>query len=127
MKNMMSNKPIDSNTKPLSGKIVIQGITEDGQSFRPRDWAEWVCGWSSTVHADRRIQYSDLLRPLMHNEIKCLLLDKSLSDSDPDLYREVLAFARQNKLKICAEEDIVTTAPPSPSGPFPDPQPEDAP
>jgi hypothetical protein len=90
------------NEKPDS-KIVIEGITEDGQTFRPSDWAERVSGILSTFK-NHRIYYSPLLRPSVQNENKCVVLDKALKDSNPALYEHILEFARKNKLKICGEE-----------------------
>ena len=87
-------------------KIIIEGITESGEEFRPSDWAERVSGSLSTFR-NRRILYSPLLRPSMNNENKCLILDKALKDKNPALYQEILGFAKKNKLKICGDtEDI---------------------
>lgn len=88
--------------KPKS-TIVIEGITESGEEFRPADWAERMSGSLSTFR-NHRIYYSPLLRPSMHNQNKCLVLDKTLKDSHPALYEHILEFARKNKLKICGED-----------------------
>jgi len=91
--------------KSKSGsKIVIEGVTEDGQEFRPSDWAERVSGSLSTFR-NHRIYYSPLLRPSVQNENKCVVLDKALKESNPALYEHILEFARKNKLKICGEEE----------------------
>ncbi|HXH54652.1 MAG TPA: DUF3579 domain-containing protein [Gammaproteobacteria bacterium] len=89
--------------QPSNAKIVIEGITHDGQSFRPSDWAERMSGTLSTFR-NHRIFYSPLLRPSVQNEHTCLVLDRSLKDSNPALYEHILEFARKNKLKICGEE-----------------------
>lgn len=85
-------------------KIVIKGITEDGETFRPSDWAERISGTLSTFR-NHRIYYSPLLSPSVQNEDSCLLLDPALKESNPALYEHILEFAKQNKLKICGEED----------------------
>ncbi len=87
-----------------SKKIIIEGVTEDGQQFRPSDWAERMSGSLSTFR-NHRIFYSPLLKPTVQNENKCIMLDKSLKQSNPALYEHILDFARKNKLKICGEED----------------------
>lgn len=92
-----------SDIKP-SKKIVIEGVTPDGEAFRPSDWAERVSGSLSTFR-NHRIYYSPLLKPAVQNENKCLVLDKSLKESNPTLYEHILEFARKNKLKICGEEN----------------------
>src|SRR5205807_1705894 len=88
--------------KPGS-KIVIEGVTPEGEAFRPSDWAERVSGSLSTFR-NHRIYYSPLLRPSIQNENKCVVLDKALKDTNPALYEHILEFARTNKLKICGEE-----------------------
>lgn len=90
--------------KESKSKIIIEGVTSDGAAFRPSDWAERVSGSLSTFR-NHRIYYSPLLKPAIQNENKCLVLDKSLKDSNPTLYEYILSFARQNKLKICGEEN----------------------
>lgn len=88
--------------KPKSTPIVIEGVTESGEIFRPSDWAERVSD-NLSVFKNHRVYYSPLLRPSMKNNQKCLLLDKSLKESNPALYEHILEFARSNKLKICGE------------------------
>lgn len=83
-------------------KIVIEGVTEDGNPFRPSDWAERVSD-SLSIFKNQRIYYSPLLKPGIQNNNKCVVLDKSLKDSNPALYDYILDFARKNKLKICGE------------------------
>ena len=88
---------------PKSTKILIQGETEEGQTFRPSDWAERMAGSSSTFRGHRMI-YSPLLQPTVKNGQKCLLLDPELKQSNPALYESIMEFAKSNKLKICNED-----------------------
>lgn len=85
-------------------KIVIEGVTESGETFRPSDWAERMSGQLSTLRK-RRIQYSPLLQPSMQNGNKCVLLDPELKNTNPALYHSILEFAHKNHLKICGEEE----------------------
>jgi len=85
-------------------KIIIEGITEDGKKFRPSDWAERIGGSLSTFR-NQRIYYSPKLRPSFINGNKCVIIDPSLEDSNPDLYNYILNFARKNRLRICGEDD----------------------
>ncbi len=90
--------------KTVSGsKIVIEGVTPNGEPFRPSDWAERMSGSLSTFR-NHRIFYSPLLRPSMQHENTCLILDKTLKTAHPALYEHILEFAHKNKLKICGEE-----------------------
>ena len=83
-------------------KIIIQGVTEDGQKFRPSDWAERMSGQLSTMKK-RRIQYSPLLQPSVQDGHKCVVLDPKLKDSNPELYDSILEFAKNNNLQICKD------------------------
>lgn len=86
------------------GKIVIEGVTEEGKTFRPSDWAERMSGSLSTFK-QRRIHYSPMLQPTVREGYKCVLLDPALKESNPALYQSILEFAQANKLKICNEDD----------------------
>lgn len=85
-------------------KIIIEGITESGNEFRPSDWAERMSGSLSTFR-NRRIYYSPLLQPIYKSGYKCVALDPALKDSNPELYQSILDFAKSNHLKICNEND----------------------
>ena len=92
------------NDKKNDKTIIIEGVTESGQVFRPSDWAERMSGKLSTFQ-NRRISYSPMLRPSMKDGHKCVLLDPELKKSNPTLYRSILEFAQKNELKICNQED----------------------
>ena len=79
-------------------------MTESGEQFRPSDWAERMSGKLSTFRK-RRIQYSPLLQPSVKDGNKCVVLDPKLKQSNPKLYDSILEFAKENKLKICKDED----------------------
>jgi len=85
-------------------KIIIEGITEEGQVFRPSDWAERMSGSLSTFR-NHRIIYSPQLQPIMKEGYKCVLLDPELEKTNPALYQSIMEFARMNKLKICGQEE----------------------
>lgn len=92
------------NDKKEPKKIIIEGVTESGETFRPSDWAERMSGRLSTFRK-RRIHYSPLLQPTMKEGHKCVMLDPNLKQSNPALYNSILEFAKNNKLKICKEDD----------------------
>ncbi len=87
-----------------NSKIIIEGITESGEKFRPSDWAERMSGKLSTFEK-RRIHYSPMLQPSMKDGNKCVVLDPKLQESNPILYEAILKFAKINKLKICADDE----------------------
>lgn len=82
------------------GKIIIEGVTQEGEKFRPSDWAERMSGNLSTFRG-RRIQYSPFLKPAVKNGVKCVVLDRSLEKKDPEQYQQILEFARKNNLRFC--------------------------
>jgi hypothetical protein len=81
-------------------KIIIEGVTESGETFRPSDWAERMSEKLSTFHK-RRIHYSPLLQPSIKDGHQCVILDPHLKQSNPELYESILKFATSNKLRIC--------------------------
>lgn len=83
-----------------SPEIVIQGVTASGQSFRPSDWAERLCGMMSVFGEDSRLSYSPYLKPIMAGGIRCVVVDLRLEGIDPDAFRFLLGFARDNELKL---------------------------
>ena len=82
-----------------SPEIVIQGVTESGQLFRPSDWAERLCGMMSIFGEDSRLSYSPYLKPIMTGGIRCVVVDLRLEDIDPEAFRFLLGFARDNELR----------------------------
>ena len=91
----MANKP---------KKIIIEGVTESGETFRPRDWAERLSGSTSTFN-NRRIRYSPLLQPSSKDGNRCVILDPKLKQSNPELYQSIMDFATNNHLKICPQDE----------------------
>ncbi|MBS0350042.1 MAG: DUF3579 domain-containing protein [Proteobacteria bacterium] len=83
-------------------KIIIEGVTDTGEKFRPSDWAERMSGQLSTFHK-HRIRYSPMLQPTMKEGLQCVVLDPTLKETNPLLYQSILEFAKANHLKICKE------------------------
>ena len=84
--------------------IIIEGVTEEGKTFRPSDWAERMCGALSTFR-NQRIYYSPMLQPASKDGNKCIIVDPSLQESNPELYRYILEFAETNRLKVGQDID----------------------
>ena len=80
-------------------EIVIQGVTESGHAFRPSDWAERLCGMMSVFGQDRHLSYSPYLKPIIAAGIRCVVVDLRLENIDPDAFRFLMGFARDNELK----------------------------
>lgn len=93
-------------TKPEDKKIIIEGVTGQGKTFRPSDWAERMSGTMASFK-NSRIYYSPLLQPSINKDgYKCVLLDPKLQETSPQVYQAIMQFATENNLNICtAAED----------------------
>lgn len=98
--------------KEKGSKIIIEGVTESGEAFRPSDWAERMSGQLSTFRK-HRIAYSPMLKPSMKDGHKCVILDPNLKETNPQLYDSIMKFAEANNLKICNDDDTETEEPTS--------------
>mgnify|MGYP005839575271 CR=1 FL=1 len=82
------------------GKIIIQGITNDGRKFRPSDWAERLCGAVASYGPNRRIMYHPCVSLASYDNTKAVVIDKSLANNDEMLYDFLVNFAKENNLKV---------------------------
>lgn len=91
-------------TDPLRiTKLIIQGTTLEGRTFRPSDWAERLSG-NLCSFRNRRIYYSPLLRPVILDGVKSIIVDLQLKISHPGLFDEVMQFAEVNRLLVVEQE-----------------------
>jgi hypothetical protein len=92
-------------SKKPDKKIIIEGVTTKGDTFRPSDWAERMSGALASFK-NSRVHYSPLLQPSVnHKGYKCVLLDPKLKESSPQIYQSILEFAKANQLNICDEDE----------------------
>jgi len=83
-----------------AAEIVIQGVTETGETFRPSDWAERLSGMLSVFSAEGYPAYSPFLKPIMAGGVRCVAVDRVLENRDPTAFAFLLQFARDNQLKL---------------------------
>jgi hypothetical protein len=83
-----------------SGMLVIIGKNEKGDKFRPSDWAEMLSGQMCTFAEDKRLCYSDYLRPVQFNGYNSLVVKKELQQINEYVWNHVLSFAKDNTLVI---------------------------
>jgi hypothetical protein len=81
-------------------EIIIQGITSNGREFRPSDWAERLSGILSTFGVDQKLSYAPFVRPMVHNNVRCVAVDKQLEKIDPRVFEFIMTFARDNDLQV---------------------------
>ena len=85
---------------PEGQEIVILGVTQTGDVFRPSDWAERLCGVVSHFSGDQRLCYSPYATPIVANGVKCVVIDARLMSSRPDAFEFLIGFARDNDLLL---------------------------
>jgi hypothetical protein len=92
-------------TKPR--EVFIQGITRDGRTFRPSDWAERLAGAMSCFRPDgvrsgidAFIGYSPLCVPRVINGVKFVIVNERLREVEPMAWDFVMNFARDNQLQV---------------------------
>lgn len=90
---------------PSSKELFIQGLTLDGKTFRPSDWAERLAGVMSQFRpggAQRgsHLGYSTWCIPTTMNGIKCVVVHRDLQAHEPMAWDFVLNFARDNHLQV---------------------------
>jgi hypothetical protein len=81
-------------------ELVIQGLTQTGERFRPSDWAERLCGMMSVFGEDRHLSYSPYLKPVMIEGSSCVVVDGRLRSIDAAAFDFLLGFARDNELRL---------------------------
>jgi hypothetical protein len=86
-------------------QFFIQGVTRDGKTFRPSDWADRLCGVMAQFRpegdtGDPRFTYSPYVRPVMSGGIRSVFVDERLREIEPKALDFVLNFAHDNNLQL---------------------------
>lgn len=88
----------------LTSRLVIEGINQNGEIFRPSDWAQRLSSIGAEFGADHRLHFSPMLHPQISNGIVCLVVDPLLAEKKPDIYNHVMSFAEANDLVTYYDE-----------------------
>jgi hypothetical protein len=98
-------------------ELFIQGITLDGKTFRPSDWAERLAGAMSCFRPEGSaggiaafIGYSPYCVPTTLNGVKCVIVNEALRDIEIMAWDFVMSFARDNQLQV-AEACLIPDPP----------------
>jgi hypothetical protein len=88
-----------------SREVFIQGITRDGRTFRPSDWAERLAGVMSSfrpggAQPGSHLNYSPWCIPTVIEGIKCVIVNRELREYEPMAWDFVINFAKDNNLKV---------------------------
>ena len=87
-------------------RFKIEGITRDGKTFRPSDWAERLAGALSSFRPGGasgiggHIGYSPYCIPRVVGGVKCVIVDEALRDIELMALDFVMNFARDNNLVV---------------------------
>ena len=98
-------KPLHPMVFNSSKEVFIQGITIDGKTFRPSDWADRLCGVMSQFRPGgpqrgSHLTYSPWCVPTVVNGVKCVVVNAELRDAEPMAWDFALNFAKDNNLQI---------------------------
>ena len=93
-------------------QFYIHGVTHDGRTFRPSDWAERLAGAMASFRPGGSaggigafIGYSPYCVPQTVDGVRCVFVDEALRDIEPMAWDFVMNFARDNGLpvsEVCA-------------------------
>jgi hypothetical protein len=110
------------NAKPR--QYYIHGLTLEGRTFRPSDWAERLAGAMSSFRPGggvggigAYIGYSPYCVPQVVDGVKCVLVSEALKGIEPMAWDFVMNFARDNQLQV-AEVCVLPEQPVPPKSPM---------
>jgi len=81
-------------------EFVIKGVTTEGKTFRPSDWADRLCGVMSAFGSDGRMQYSPFVHPVTSAGVRCVVVNIQLKEIEPMAWSFLLNFAKDNDLQV---------------------------
>jgi hypothetical protein len=88
-------------------EFLIQGLTKDGRTFRPSDWAERLASAMSCFRPEGSaggigafIGYSPYCVPTVVAGVKCVIVNEALRSIEPMAWDFVMNFARDNELQL---------------------------
>jgi hypothetical protein len=86
-------------------EVFIQGVTREGRTFRPSDWAERLAGVMSSfrpggAQPGSHLNYSPWCIPTVIDGVKCVIVNRELRDYEPMAWDFVMNFAKDNNLKV---------------------------
>ncbi|MEW5756661.1 MAG: DUF3579 domain-containing protein [Pseudomonadota bacterium] len=84
-------------------KIIIKGVTTDGRRFRPSDWAQRLTTAISTIGPDRRVHFHPKVNMVTIDGVNCVVIDASLEEDEPTVFKFLLNFAKSNNLETYTE------------------------
>ena len=86
-------------------QLLIQGVTRDGRTFRPSDWAERLAGVMSSFRPGgaapgSHLSYSPWCIPRVIDGVKTVVVHSDLRGHEPMAWDFVMNFAKDNDLVV---------------------------
>jgi hypothetical protein len=104
-------------------QYIIRGVTRDGKTFRPSDWAERLAGAMSCFRPEgvrggigSFIGYSPYCVPEIVDGVKCVLVDEAVREVELLAWDFVMNFARDNELQVMEVRPVQSADPPKEGG-----------
>ena len=96
-------------------EVFIQGITKDGKTFRPSDWAERLAGVLSSfrpggAQPGSHLSYSPWCIPTTLDGVKCVIVNPELREHDVMAWDFAMNFARDNNLRVVDAAEVPAEA-----------------
>ena len=109
------NVNVNVSINKAAKEVFIQGVTHDGKTFRPSDWADRLCGVMSPFRPGgpqpgSHLTYSPWCIPTLINGVRCVVVNAELRDAEPMAWDFVIGFAKDNDLQT-AEACLIPDAP----------------
>ncbi len=82
------------------GEIVIRGVTTQGRTFRPSDWADRLASIVGHVDGENRLNYSPAVQPVTRAGVRCVVINRNLAEIDARVLKFLLDFAAANDLAV---------------------------
>ena len=84
-------------------EIFIQGLTLEGKTFRPSDWADRLCGVMSQFRPGgpqpgSLVTYSRWCVPTLIGDVKCVVVNSELREAEPMAWDFALNFAKAQSI-----------------------------
>ena len=84
-----------------AAEFVIQGITLEGEVFRPNDWAERLCA-SLPPAAEQNLDYASFVRPMMIGGVKSLIVRIALKEANSPAFDLIKQYIADHHLLVRA-------------------------
>ncbi|MFK8068921.1 MAG: DUF3579 domain-containing protein [Gammaproteobacteria bacterium] len=94
----------DKNSMTIE-KIIIKGVTKEGNKFRPSDWAERLYYTLATYDQKGQPVFNPLVNLKQGERFKCFVINPKLEDEHPMTFDFLINFANSNNLSVTDQDD----------------------